>query len=162
MRRFDTVVDVGSGPVPYFCNHNVRFGRAVAVDPLAVPYSKIDKYQPFVSKCEYSTASGTVELLSGFADAVFCMNTLDHCQDPAFVLGELKRIARPVSKLFFQCDVGKKPDHLHPHTIDADWVSSVLLKWFSPIVNYTSKSWKFDCDVLWFVGDMKNENSPRQ
>ena len=79
---YGLAIDVGSGPVPVLCNHNVFFRTGIAVDPLIFEYEKILKYQLYFTKM-FNRKKSLSSLDSDSADTMFCLNTLDHCADPS-------------------------------------------------------------------------------
>lgn len=150
----DCVIDVGSGPVPILCNHNVFYRRGISVDPLNPEYAKIQKYTKYLTK-SFETVRWTHELEDDIADIAFCLNTLDHVKDPTRFIGSLNRVLRRYGKLFLMVDIDKPKDWAHPHTITRDWLAQELLGGFIPMLWLEKKSWKFENQVLYFVGHAK-------
>lgn len=154
---YDSVVDVGSGPIPFFCSGAFVYGHAVAVDPLIFHYSRIEKYSHYLAECLYECAVSTHILDDEAFEVVFALNVVDHTQDPESLLRELGRICRAGGRLFLFVDVDKKPDHMHPHQLDADWLLSILDESFDRVLALREKSWKFENDALWYVGKRKDD-----
>ena len=155
LRKFDIVADVGCGPVPYFCNHNVIFDEAVAIDPLMEGYLRLERYRPYRNGVTFRIASDTEEICCSYFEGVFAFNMLDHCQDPDFTLGELTRILRRGGLLFLFVDVDKEPDAMHPHKINGGGILEWLERRFVVELDVTLPSWKFKNDVMYFVGEKK-------
>jgi len=124
---FDVVADVGSGPVPYVLSEVVSWGWAWAIDPLIIEYALQDRYRDiWVSRLRLATSTKYIE--GGECDGVFCLNTLDHVQDP----GEMHRIRK-------------------------DWLLYALGGYFSALYNKVEPSWKFSNDVFWYVGTRRHK-----
>lgn len=153
-----TVGDFGSGPVPYFFNHNVRYREGWAIDPLIHEYVGITKYKPYYDAARADRKTFRVEKRMqgfdyGYFEAMFALNVLDHVQDIDEALYQLARVTR--GRLFIYVDVDKPPDPMHPLTVSAELLVSFLNINFDPIYVNVTPSWKFDNDVLYFVGDRK-------
>ena len=150
------VVDVGSGPVPFFLSGFFQYERGLAVDPLIYEYALLPQYAQLYSGAAayggFQMRRSIREVETGFANVVFCLNVLDHVRDPDAFLAELGRICRPGGKLFLFVDVGKPPDHMHPHTIDAVETACELSEWFGCLLSHVGPSWKFEIECLWYVG----------
>jgi len=147
-------VDVGSGPVPMLCNHNVFYRHGIAIDPLIHEYAEILKYDLYLTRA-FTRLDSIVDIKTESVDMAFCLNTLDHVQDPQLMVIELGRILRRYGKLFFFVDIDKRPDSAHPHAITRDWLAQELLAEFYPILWLEKKSWKFDNQALYFVGEVR-------
>jgi len=151
LREFECVVDIGCGPMPIFCSPRIQGERWIAVDPLFEEYNSIPYYTKYHSgKIEFANEAGQVA--SNSADGVFCLNALDHVQDPGNMLVHLRRILKPGGRLYLFVDIDKPTDPMHLHTIRRDWLLSKLsvLKLIELKMN---KSWKFANDVMWYVGE---------
>ena len=144
-------VDVGSGPVPFLNNHNVSYNAGIAVDPLIFEYEKILKYDLYNVR-SFRRHTDIRTLVEDCASVVFCLNTLDHCQDPAALIAEMSRILVRDGKIFIYLDIDKPPDPAHPLQITRDWLAHELLAEFEPELWLEKKSFKFQNQVLYFVG----------
>lgn len=150
-------VDVGCGPVPYLFNHNVRYDVGFAVDPLIEKYYKIPRYRKYwdLYGQDVERLHSLSLLEDGIADAVYGLNVLDHVQDVERLLEEIYRKMAQIGVLYLYVDVGKKPDKMHPHMIDADELLDQLDMLFVDIWYKIQPSWKFDNQVLFYVGGKK-------
>jgi SAM-dependent methyltransferase len=146
------VADIGCGPVPYFCNHNVLYEKAYAVDPLISEYMGLGKFNPFYCRSSFSGFYDVSELCDESVDVAFLLNTLDHAQDPESLLDEIARILVRKGRLFLFVDVDKKPDVMHPHTIDFGWLRHELDGRFERELREIFPSWKFDNRVIYYIG----------
>jgi SAM-dependent methyltransferase len=148
-----TVADIGCGPVPYFLNHNIIFSTAYAVDPLIFEYWQMDKYSlwPY-TKAKSFPVTDSRQICDESVDTAFMLNTLDHVQDPMFMLNEAYRILVFKGRLFLFVDMDKKPDLMHPHRIDASWLEDELEKRFEHVMSVVRESWKFDNLVMYYIG----------
>ena len=119
------VVDVGCGPVGIISVIKAR--EKVGIDPLIDEYKKIFDMEPDV---RYINAKGEdIPLQDGYADFVFCVNTLNHVQNPEKVLSEIARILKPGGKLYF--DVHNNPISVgHPHAFTQESVQVLLKRHF--------------------------------
>jgi len=158
-RKFDCVFDVGCGPVPYFCNCDVVHTRlACAIDPLMPEYQKLDKYKVFRAGFKYSIRTSMPDDVTMRTwtipnpDAIFLLNMLDHAEVPAFTLVRAIELLRKDGLLFVFCDIGKEPDLMHPHTLGA---ASLHFDGLVDLYMKVEPSWKFDNDVLYYVGRKK-------
>jgi SAM-dependent methyltransferase len=148
--KMGIVADVGCGPVPYLCNHNLRYDYGYAIDPLIEKYYELEKYDAYRCRACMRFES-TEEVATDLFDAVFVLNTLDHAQNPESLMLEIGRILEPGGKLFLFVDLDKPPDNKHPHTITKGW----MIEQLSPFVDMfckIEKSWKFPNDVLYYFG----------
>jgi len=147
---YDAVIDVGSGPCPFICNPVINSHLRVVVDPLWPRYIRMKRYNQWRCNIHKSHADLS-EVMSGQFNAAFCLNTLDHVKDPLEMVKHLQRIIRPYGQLFLFVDVNKPPDRMHPHCIQTEW----LVESLSPLARiclHVEKSWKFENDVLYYVG----------
>ena len=148
-----TVVDVGSGPMPFFLSGLFDYDEAWAVDPLIYEYASLLRYAPLYGEFSIRRTIGEIE--DQFADTVFALNVLDHVRDPLFTIVEIGRICKPGGYLFFFVDVGKPPDHMHPHTLNGLEVIDMFRPTFEILDVHRARSWKFDNDCLWLIGSRK-------
>jgi hypothetical protein len=142
---FKSVIDIGSGPVPYIMSHNVRYVEGWAFDTLTAKYRELHQFDKYLIKP--FTACETIPQRQ--FEAVFCLNMLDHVGVPQDVI---RRVVEACGDwLFFYCDVNKTPDNMHPHTISVDWVLSEL-SGFNIQVCQIKKNRVFDNNVMFYVG----------
>jgi len=155
-----TVVDVGSGPMPFFLSGLFDYDEAWAVDPLIYEYAMLRRYAPLYSEFSMRRTIGEIE--DQFADTVFALNVLDHVRDPELLIAELGRICKPGGLLFFFVDIDKLPDHMHPHRLDGAWTREWIELFFEIVHAEVLPSWKFDNLCLWIVGRRFHEGSAYQ
>ena len=147
----DLALEFGCGPVPYLLNHNVRFKKGVAIDPLIVEYCKLRRYGHYWKTSKIiDVASSARHLPDGYGDVTFALNVLDHVQDPEKFLDLLA--AKTKGLLFLFTDVDKPPDKMHPHTIDSTWLWGELGARFREELWLVEKSWKFSNNVVYYIG----------
>ena len=145
-------VDVGSGPIPIFCNPNILYTRGISVDPLNPEYAKLDKYAKYLTR-PFERMQSPSEIESGTVDCCFCLNTLDHLPDPSSLVVEIVRVLRETGLLFLFVDVDRAPDRLHA-TVSRGRLHGLLAQ-FDEILWLEKPSWKFNNSTLWFVGQRK-------
>jgi len=119
------VVDVGCGPVGIITVLEAK--EKIGIDPLIDEYKKRFDMEPDV---RYINAKGEeIPLQDGYADVVFCVNTLNHVQNPDKVLSEIARILKPKGRLYFDVH-----DNLlsigHPHLFTMESMYLLLSKHF--------------------------------
>ena len=81
------VLDVGCGPKPYYPFFAERASEYVGVDVVENPAAELQ---------------GAVEALpveDGSFDLVLCTQVLEHCDDPARAVSELRRVTAPVGRV---------------------------------------------------------------
>lgn len=151
---YEMIIDVGCGPVPYVLNPILQANVRMISDPLWEEYMKIKRYRHLARgiDCYYLDITTVPDIRF---DAVFALNMLDHVKDIEDMLYHLHRILKVCGDLYLFVDVDKPPDHLHPHDINKDWLLNRLLVDFQPIFVKTMKSWKFDNDILYYIGRKK-------
>lgn len=109
------VVDVGPGPLgfPDACPARVSIG----VDPLAERYAESGLLLSDSPAVYLSAGAETIPLVSACADVVLARNSLDHVDDPAAAMAEMRRILRPGGTLILGVDVDHPATATEPHTI---------------------------------------------
>lgn len=120
------VVDVGCGPVGVISV--VEAQKKVGVDPLIDEFRRIFKdLEPDV---EYINAKAEdLPLPDDYVDVVFCVNTLNHVQDPERALRQIARILKPEGPFYFDVhDNPRSPEH--PHVFTRDSLFYMLKKHF--------------------------------
>ena len=113
------VLDIGCGPVGliHFLDNA---GERIRIDPLLLHYeSRMTLRDPQLS---LAGLGESLPLASGSIDIAICFNALDHMQDPAAALAEIKRVLRPGGTLLLMIHSFPKwarpffwIDRLHPH-----------------------------------------------
>lgn len=120
------VVDVGCGPIGIVSVIEAK--KKIGIDPLIDEYNKI--YKDRQTDVEYiNSKAEDIPLPDSYADIVFCVNTLNHVQDPEKVLGQIARILKPTGTLYF--DVHINPRNIgHPHVFTKKHTHALLKKHF--------------------------------
>ncbi len=106
-------IEVGSGPIPALAV--ARWRAALAVDPLADGYAAEGLIPVWTEHVVMVAAPGErLPTPSAGFDLAVCENALDHCEDPARVLRELRRVLRPLGRLWLLVDLMTHRDAMHP------------------------------------------------
>ena len=158
LRPFASVADVGCGPVPIFCSDVIEYEDAIAIDPLMHQYLTIEKYKQYHKDKEFGCFARIEDVGGEMFDGVFCLNAIDHVQDPNAFLAELHRILEPGGRMYICVDVEKPPDPLHPHTIHTEWLDEQFAFYtYKTVMRQVVPSFKFQNDLYWFVGDKERK-----
>jgi ubiquinone/menaquinone biosynthesis C-methylase UbiE len=122
------VLDIGCGPVGliHFLDNAAE---RIRIDPLLLQYeSRMTLPDPQLS---LAGLGESLPLASGSVDIAICFNALDHMQDPAAALTEIKRVLRPGGTLLLMIHSFPKwarpffwIDRLHPH----HWAASTFVR----------------------------------
>jgi len=152
--KYNLAIDVGSGPVPILCNHNVFYKEGISVDPLNNEYAKMDKYRKFIVK-PYKTVLDIGEVKRKSASGAFCLNVLDHVQYPAKTLRAIFEALGPGGNIFIYVDIFGHMDHAHMHCFSRNHLAEMIMPLFKPVLWLEKKSWKFDNHALYFVGEKR-------
>ncbi|HEX9104584.1 MAG TPA: class I SAM-dependent methyltransferase [Polyangia bacterium] len=95
-----TVADIGCGPYGVLfgiLNSGERFTtppRLIGVDPLMDLYERIGLLRPQAGLELHKARGETIPLPDGSCDFVWCINALDHVENPGRVAAELHRITK--------------------------------------------------------------------
>lgn len=116
-----TVVEIGGGPHPAVSE--MRWKRAVAVDPLADAYATEKLYPEFSAKAagdalrvvHLAAVGESIPLAGGTTDLVIIENALDHTDEPRAVTTEIARLLRPGGLAWVLVDLMEYKDHMHPN-----------------------------------------------
>jgi len=126
------VLEIGGAGLPAV-EYLDGFAERVALDPLMEEYARL--FGDAACPDGVTRLPGRAEALpfpDAHFEAVLLLNVLDHVQDPARVLGEVRRVLAPGGTLFFSCDTyaaswlalrrarlllrgRRRNDILHPH-----------------------------------------------
>lgn len=107
------VIDIGCGPTARCAS--LRGVRLVGIDPLAqkyksIPWAVLDVYAdlyPYPGETYF-------DHLCDRAGAVFCINCLDHCADPAMVILNASKYLKAGGDFILSVDCGSEGDEMHP------------------------------------------------
>ena len=113
------VLDIGCGPFGLIHFLDNAAGR-IRIDPLLLQYeSRMPLQEPQLSLAGLGEA---LPLAADSVDIAVCFNALDHMQDPAAALAEIRRVLRPGGTLLLMVHTFPKwarpffwIDRLHPH-----------------------------------------------
>ena len=119
------LIDLGSGPEGILCSIP-EAGCRVQVDPLFGEFERQGFKHPQRVAC-MTAACESVPLPAGRFDVVFCMNMLDHCQDPAAVVKEAAQLMRH-DGMFILC-VDMRPPELIDRMHKLRLTAPVILEW---------------------------------
>lgn len=118
------VLDVGCGPKPYYPFFAERAGAYVGVDVVAHPDADL---------------VGTIEDLpveDGAFDLVLCTQVLEHCDDPARAVSELRRVLAPGGRVLASTH---GVQWYHPSPVDYwRWTHEGLKRLFSVNADWAS------------------------
>jgi ubiquinone/menaquinone biosynthesis C-methylase UbiE len=155
------VLDIGCGPVGLIHFLDNAAGR-IRIDPLLLQYeSRMMLEGPQLSLAGLGEA---LPLASDSVDVAICFNALDHMQDPAAALAEIRRVLRPGGTLLLMIHSFPKwarpffwVDRLHPHhwtapafvaqvgeTFDVEQIETVRRRFDVPVSKWIfPSSWKY-------------------
>ena len=133
----EVLVDVGSGPEGIL--HVIEgAARKVALDPLMHGFRDIG-YRVDAHGVEAACLRGeAVFLPTGIADAVFCLNVLDHTERPEQILSEIRRVIKSGGYLLLMTDMRtlEQLDAYHKLAL----THGQLLEWL--------KEYEGECEVI--------------
>jgi SAM-dependent methyltransferase len=118
------VLDVGCGISTVL--HYVK-GERVGVDPLGDIYNRIYRYPPGI--IVIGAPGERLPLPDASFDVAFCSNVLDHVDQPAGVISEIRRVLRPAAVLLLTVEVFPQVmlrDPAHPHCFTTQDVHEFL------------------------------------
>jgi ubiquinone/menaquinone biosynthesis C-methylase UbiE len=146
-----TLADVGCGPyglILGILRSRQRFTRhptLIGVDPLMAFYQQqIGLLVPQANVQLHAAKAENVPLADGSCDYVFCINALDHVDQPAAVSRELHRITRPGGLCAVSLHTVTRPfspvrgwlrhlDKNHPHHLTVADVRRMLAAYFDEV-----------------------------
>jgi ubiquinone/menaquinone biosynthesis C-methylase UbiE len=118
-------VEIGGGPMPSIGFRPFR--TRVAVDPLANAYVGERLVPASMAGVTHLSACGEcLPLAPWSSDLVIVENCLDHTDDPARVMAEVRRVLRPGGRLWLLVDLMEHRDALHPSPMSEARISSLL------------------------------------
>jgi len=127
-----TVIDIGCGPMGSL--HFFPGALKVGLDPLAVQYHEsfgVARHQKMSYVAAYAEK---LPLADARADYVFCINAIDHVDEPAAVADEIVRVLKPGGRLILQVDVSKKaPTPTEPHVLSPASVDAMFIPRLVPV-----------------------------
>ena len=122
-----TVIDIGCGPTGRLSWFNA--GSFIAVDPLLTDYKLLRtvRLEPYTNFHEVP-AEHRIHELEGIADAVLCINALDHGYDFCAAIVNIRSYLKPGGLFLLSLGVDNPhpPDHTHPIRVTHDYVTTFL------------------------------------
>ncbi len=121
------ILDVGCGPTARLaCFFEVA--DVDGLDPLLADYRRIEGvdlwgYRNLMPIKAEGKHRGIVE----WYDVVACMNVLDHCESPSFVVNNMLAYCKPGGIGFLSTDCHPVHDAMHPHSFQAGHVNEMIL-----------------------------------
>ncbi|MCB9660526.1 MAG: class I SAM-dependent methyltransferase [Sandaracinaceae bacterium] len=120
-----TAIDVGGGmttPLRWIP------GRNLCVDPLAEHYARLTSLP--LEGVDYLAGGGeSLPVERETIDLVICTNCIDHTDDPAAIVAEVRRVLRPGGWFWFTCEeheIGAKRNAGHPHALNRADIRGLL------------------------------------
>ncbi|MEO1207693.1 MAG: class I SAM-dependent methyltransferase [Pseudomonadota bacterium] len=116
------ILDVGCGPVGTLEWADMALER-IGADPLANQYLKLGADR---QKMKYvAAASEDLPFEDGYFDVVSMFNALDHVEDTAASIAELRRVCRPGGDLLIIVEINHKPTVSEPHFLTEEDILSI-------------------------------------
>jgi SAM-dependent methyltransferase len=118
------VLDIGCGPCGSLEWANSARER-VGLDPLADRYRKLAEDEQAMTYC--AASSEEIPFPDGHFDCVSTFNSLDHVDDVARTIREIKRVAAPAGRILLIVEIGHAPTPTEPH-----WLDKSVVEQFAP------------------------------
>lgn len=118
------VVDVGPGPVGFPDACPAR--TSIAIEPLAPRLAANGLLLEGSAAIYLAVPAESIPLLDGSVDVVNARNSLDHVEDPAAALAEVRRILRPGGTLILNVDVDHAATPTEPHSFTTGDVRALV------------------------------------
>ena len=122
------ILDIGCGPCGSLEWANGARER-VGLDPLADRYRKLAQDKQAMTYC--AASSEDVPFPDGHFDVVSTFNSLDHVDDVAATIREIKRVTAPAGRILLIVEIGHAPTPTEPHWLDKS-VVGLLAPEFEP------------------------------
>ncbi len=119
------VVDIGCGPGGSLCWIEKAKAR-IGVDPLTERYTAfgIEKHDMvYLQAC-----AEKIPLPSRYADVIFCVNSLDHVDNPVKAMAEIRRILKPGGHFIGSINLRKITTINEPHRLTESGLREYLFK----------------------------------
>ncbi len=113
------VLDIGCGPCGSLEWANCARER-VGLDPLADRYRKLVEDNQAMTYC--AASSEAIPYPDGHFDSVSTFNSLDHVDDVAATVREIKRVTAPAGRILLIVEIGHAPTPTEPHSLDENVV----------------------------------------
>lgn len=118
------VVDVGPGPVGFPDACPAR--TSIAIEPLAPRLAANGLLLDGSAAIYLAVPAESIPLLDASVDVVNARNSLDHVEDPAAALAEVRRILRPGGTLILNVDVDHGATPTEPHSFTTEDVRALV------------------------------------
>lgn len=115
------ILDIGCGPcgsLEWADNAAFRVG----LDPLADDYRKLADDTQAMRYC--AAPSEAIPFSGGYFDFVTSFNSLDHVDDVAATIKEIKRVTKPGGRVLLIVEIGHDPTPTEPHHLDESVVEA--------------------------------------
>jgi len=149
------LIDVGSGPQGIL--HSLKAKEKIAIDPLMKSFRDLGYgiEENNVKACAVSGEHLSDLLIT--ADVIFCLNALDHTQNPQKVLDEVYSVLNKGGYFLLQTDIRmpEECDSLHKLHITEAWLHNALHKF--KIEAYQIISHQAENTIMQFVALCKKE-----
>ncbi|MEW6139821.1 MAG: class I SAM-dependent methyltransferase [Thermodesulfobacteriota bacterium] len=127
--RGKTIIDVGCGPMGTM--HFFPGSLKVGLDPLALHYQNAFDLVRHQDMQYIAARAENIPVADEVADYVFCVNAIDHVDDPRAVAAELTRVLKPGGKLLIQVEINKpSPTTSEPHVLSPEVLDDMFASRF--------------------------------
>jgi SAM-dependent methyltransferase len=115
------LLDIGCGPCGSL-EWAAEARERVGLDPLADEYRKLAHDTQKMSYC--AALSEAIPFPDGHFDCVSTLNSLDHVDDVAATVKEIKRVTAPGGRILLIVEIGHAPTPTEPHYLDESIVEA--------------------------------------
>ncbi|OQB02010.1 MAG: Methyltransferase domain protein [Parcubacteria group bacterium ADurb.Bin216] len=148
-----TTIDIGGGAFGGVFNFLPIKGRKILADPLAYEFK--ERYNKIPAGVEIINAyCKDIDLPNNIADTIFCINTLDHCnniEDFEASIVNIERMLKNSGLLFFMLPI--RESQSEGHFIYHGNISRYTIDKYFQNYNIILKDWDYHCFYL--VGKKK-------
>ena len=150
------VVDVGCGAWGGILNFAKDAKRTYAIDPLIAKYIELGLYK-IVPSTTFGDSAEEIWIPDNYVDLVFCLNTLDHCNNikaPQKIISEIHRILKPKGKAYiFLHFRGENLGLMHYYSLDEKDLKKYFKDFHALMWKVMSKDtvWERDIQTFWGV-----------
>jgi SAM-dependent methyltransferase len=113
------VLDIGCGPCGSL-EWATGARERVGLDPLADRYRRLANEDQAMTYC--AASSEAIPFPDSHFDCVSMFNSLDHVDDVAQTIREIKRVTAPAGRILLIVEIGHAPTPTEPHWLDRDVV----------------------------------------
>jgi SAM-dependent methyltransferase len=123
------VLDIGCGPCGSL-EWATGARERVGLDPLADRYRRLAEDKQVMAYC--AASSEAIPFPDGHFDCVSTFNSLDHVDDVAATIREIKRVTAPAGRILLIVEIGHAPTPTEPHWLDESVVGKFAPE-FAPV-----------------------------